>query len=84
MTWTFAKCLGHLLNVLDICKTTWTFTKRPGHLLNDLDIKFTKQPGYLRNVLVNSGLDWTGLWTGLDYSLSGIYCIGLPGSRLRH
>jgi len=43
MTWTFAKCLGHLLNVLDInvldiCKTTWTFTKQPGHLLNDLDI----------------------------------------------
>jgi len=31
-----------------------------------------------------STLDWTGLWTGLDYSLSGIYCIGLPGSRLRH
>jgi len=26
-----------------------------------------------------STLDWTGL-----YSLSGIYCIGLPGSRLRH
>jgi len=38
MSGTFAKCLGHLLNVLDICKTTWTFTKQPGHLLNDLDI----------------------------------------------
>jgi len=36
--WTFAKCLGDLLNVLDICKTTWTFTKQPGHLLNNLDI----------------------------------------------
>ena len=51
MSGTFAKYLGHLLNVLDICKTTWTFTKLPGYLLN---------------VLVDSGLDWTGLdWTGL-------------------
>jgi len=25
MSGTFAKCLGHLLNVLDIFKITWTF-----------------------------------------------------------
>ena len=37
MTWTFAKCLGHFLNYLDIYKcqghsTSWTFSKCP-HLL---------------------------------------------------
>jgi len=30
-----------------------------------------------------STLDWTELRSGLDYSLSGSYCNGLPGSRLR-